>query len=320
MTNQITEAMIDAGAHVLGMATAAHLTGAPRTLAEQVIAAALATETNGIVDDTPVPQSASPDAELVERVALVIGRAVEEATPLTWTQDAARAAIEALTATTPHETGDYANASDRDRTAPDDLDEIEPVYQGLRTYARDRRLLVLSIADLRRVARAAIADLTKLATTPPTDVGYMQVPTYDRCDTYVAGQYVFNYLRTFLTCAGIDASKCRLVIELPDRDTQRQLVSAVQRDSKGPPRSAGKIGNHSGIWQGVEYEFAFAAPPSDTRPTNCRFRLQDEDKAYPKSACQACGATVVTGLGKSCTRTRQPTAPPTDTDTKGGDA
>jgi hypothetical protein len=110
MTNQITEAMIDAGAHVLGMATAAHLTGAPRTLAEQVysameaarptltsapegglrkaqaiqiiaqvlwekvgpaitaaraadiardILAALATETNGIVDDTPVPQERS---------------------------------------------------------------------------------------------------------------------------------------------------------------------------------------------------------------------------------------------------------------------
>jgi hypothetical protein len=106
MTNQITEAMIDAGAHVLSMATAAHLTGAPRTLAEQVITAALATETNGIVDDTPVPQSAAPDADLVERVARAIERefyaCVDEGPPQgVGFERVARAAIEALTATAP---------------------------------------------------------------------------------------------------------------------------------------------------------------------------------------------------------------------------
>ena len=103
--------------------------------------------------------------------------------------------------------------------------------------------------------------------------GTMNVPTYDRCDTYVAGQYVFNYLRTFLAAAGIDASRCKLVIELPDRDTQRQLVSAVQRDSKGPPRSAGRIGNHSGLWQGVEYEFSVKGW-NDTAMTSARDREQ----------------------------------------------
>ena len=110
------------------------------------------------------------------------------------------------------------------------------------------------------LARAAIAAMPSIPQESDAEVteakGTMNVPTYDRCDTYVAGQYVFNYLRTFLAAAGIDASRCKLVIELPDRDTQRQLVSAVQRDSKGPPRSAGRIGNHSGLWQGVEYEFS----------------------------------------------------------------
>lgn len=38
----------------------------------------------------------------------------------------------------------------------------------------------------------------------------------------------------------------------------------------------------------------------DERPANGRFRLQDEGKAYPRSSCQACGRTVITGLGNSC--------------------
>lgn len=39
---------------------------------------------------------------------------------------------------------------------------------------------------------------------------------------------------------------------------------------------------------------------TDPRPMNCRFRLQDEGKAYPRSACEACGKTITTGLGNSC--------------------
>lgn len=39
---------------------------------------------------------------------------------------------------------------------------------------------------------------------------------------------------------------------------------------------------------------------NETRPLNCRFRLQEEGKAYPKSGCQACGKTVMTGLGNKC--------------------
>lgn len=35
---------------------------------------------------------------------------------------------------------------------------------------------------------------------------------------------------------------------------------------------------------------------TDTRPTNCRDRLREEGKAYPKSACMACGVNIRTGL------------------------
>lgn len=39
----------------------------------------------------------------------------------------------------------------------------------------------------------------------------------------------------------------------------------------------------------------------DSRPAQCRFRLQDEGKGYPRSACAACGKTITTGLGTHCT-------------------
>lgn len=41
---------------------------------------------------------------------------------------------------------------------------------------------------------------------------------------------------------------------------------------------------------------------SDARPVDCRFRLQDEGKPYPRSSCSGCGRTITTGLGKSCHR------------------
>lgn len=40
---------------------------------------------------------------------------------------------------------------------------------------------------------------------------------------------------------------------------------------------------------------------TDTRPENCRQRLIDEGKAYPKSGCTACGMSVFTpGFGSAC--------------------
>ena len=39
---------------------------------------------------------------------------------------------------------------------------------------------------------------------------------------------------------------------------------------------------------------------ADLRPANCRFRLADEGKPYPKSGCEGCGKTIFTGLGVSC--------------------
>lgn len=38
----------------------------------------------------------------------------------------------------------------------------------------------------------------------------------------------------------------------------------------------------------------------DIRPIDCRFRLQDEGKGYPRSSCSACGRTITTGLGRRC--------------------
>jgi len=40
----------------------------------------------------------------------------------------------------------------------------------------------------------------------------------------------------------------------------------------------------------------------DARPQNCRFRLQDEGKSYGRSSCSACGKSIFTGLGTSCTK------------------
>lgn len=44
----------------------------------------------------------------------------------------------------------------------------------------------------------------------------------------------------------------------------------------------------------------------DPRPADCHFRLRDEHKPFPKSACTACGATVATGLGKQCPQMTSP--------------
>jgi hypothetical protein len=35
---------------------------------------------------------------------------------------------------------------------------------------------------------------------------------------------------------------------------------------------------------------------TDTRPTNCRFRLQAEGKPYPRSGCTGCGRSILNGL------------------------
>lgn len=48
---------------------------------------------------------------------------------------------------------------------------------------------------------------------------------------------------------------------------------------------------------------------TDLRPKDCRFRLQDEGKGYPRSACTACGKTIMTGLGKECTIIAPPSPP-----------
>lgn len=45
---------------------------------------------------------------------------------------------------------------------------------------------------------------------------------------------------------------------------------------------------------------ALGVKVGDQRPLNCRFRLQDEGKAYPRSSCRECGKGITTGLGKQC--------------------
>jgi hypothetical protein len=39
---------------------------------------------------------------------------------------------------------------------------------------------------------------------------------------------------------------------------------------------------------------------ADTRPSDCRFRLQDEGKPYPRSGCSACKNSITSGLGRYC--------------------
>lgn len=48
----------------------------------------------------------------------------------------------------------------------------------------------------------------------------------------------------------------------------------------------------------------------DPPPANCRHRLQDEGKSYPRSSCQACGANIMTGLGLACPKIAQPAPMP----------
>ncbi|AMO44242.1 hypothetical protein DSS3P8_184 [Roseobacter phage DSS3P8] len=37
-------------------------------------------------------------------------------------------------------------------------------------------------------------------------------------------------------------------------------------------------------------------PVADTRPANCRERLREEGKSYPRSGCGVCGTNLRTGL------------------------
>lgn len=60
------------------------------------------------------------------------------------------------------------------------------------------------------------------------------------------------------------------------------------------------------------WEMHKAARPTttaDLRPKDCRFRLRDENKPYPKSSCGACGKTITTGLRTRCTATPEAATP-----------
>lgn len=74
---------------------------------------------------------------------------------------------------------------------------------------------------------------------------------------------------------------------LDDYPTEAEALAAAQADYETRIRSA----------------LASPTPPESphTRPANCRFRLQDEGKSYPRSSCAACGKTISTGLGNHCT-------------------
>jgi len=54
----------------------------------------------------------------------------------------------------------------------------------------------------------------------------------------------------------------------------------------------------------------------DPRPQNCRFRLEDEGKPYPRSSCAGCGRTTLSSfhtLGSECAQIAPsvPSAPET---------
>lgn len=50
----------------------------------------------------------------------------------------------------------------------------------------------------------------------------------------------------------------------------------------------------------MKYEMRSPALTDDPRPADCRFRLKDEGRAYPRSSCPACGASIGKGLGRQC--------------------
>lgn len=56
------------------------------------------------------------------------------------------------------------------------------------------------------------------------------------------------------------------------------------------PSAPAIIGQYAGGTQSVKIE----GKTFDSRPPNCRHRLKDEHKPYPRSGCQGCGATAFT--------------------------
>lgn len=59
------------------------------------------------------------------------------------------------------------------------------------------------------------------------------------------------------------------------------------------------------VLEGFGFKFTGAAESpmpvkDDPRPANCRFRLMDEGKEYPRSRCNGCGRSITTGLGRRC--------------------
>lgn len=83
-------------------------------------------------------------------------------------------------------------------------------------------------------------------------------PSWRSADTYELGQVIFNHLHGFLNAAGINGTDCKLTITVPTDADRKKLTKRLQSDmgDRGPPRSAGRVGNSAGTWQGIAYEFA----------------------------------------------------------------
>lgn len=83
---------------------------------------------------------------------------------------------------------------------------------------------------------------------------------------YQIGNDLFRDLRAFLCAANIDPSECKITIEVPADSNRFELVTRL-KDAAPPIGQNGRVsaaqaGNHSGSWQGVQYEITVKARPS----------------------------------------------------------
>ncbi len=143
----------------------------------------------------------------------------------------------------------------------------------------------------------------------PEDVAEIETVEYVRFDTVPDLEQLRTALKPFADRRTVDEA-----LNGPDPWAHLTVEQRIEQIGKRKQQSTDEIlraraalaktGNCDSCWwaTGNDYECldnCQSAETADTRPANCRFRLADEGKAYPRSSCQACGATVM-NLGSIC--------------------
>lgn len=90
-------------------------------------------------------------------------------------------------------------------------------------------------------------------------------------------ELAFNIIKTAMECVQNPETAQEFSLATP----QTAIANQFQEDLEG---------------QGPK----FRRDSPDPRPFDCRFRAQEEGRAYPRSVCHACGRTIASGLGSRC--------------------